>query len=74
MAGNVWEWTSSQFKNYPFQKEDGREEIDDISLRVVRGGSFSDDAGLVCCALRNYINIPSRRYQYIGFRVVVSPL
>lgn len=40
MAGNVWEWTSSRYADYPYTVDDGREDAtvaDD--LRVVRGGS-----------------------------------
>ena len=41
MAGNVWEWTSSQYKDYPFDANDGRENLTDYEApRVLRGGSF----------------------------------
>jgi formylglycine-generating enzyme required for sulfatase activity len=40
MFGNVWEWTSSLWKDYPYQANDGREDMDRDGLRVVRGRSF----------------------------------
>lgn len=41
MAGNVWEWTSSLDKPYPYDKSDGREDPDQEGARMVRGGSFA---------------------------------
>lgn len=40
MAGNVWEWTRSHWKGYPYRAEDGREALDtgESTPRVVRGG------------------------------------
>jgi dipeptidyl aminopeptidase/acylaminoacyl peptidase len=41
MAGNVWEWTSSIHKPYPYDAQDGREnEADTTSYRVIKGGSW----------------------------------
>jgi formylglycine-generating enzyme required for sulfatase activity len=83
MAGNVWEWTRSLWGKdpqkpnfrYPYNPKDGRENLEaspDV-FRVLRGGAFYFDEGLVRCAVR-VRDSPSVRYGTIGFRVVVSPL
>jgi len=73
MAGNVWEWTNSQYKAYPYDPQDGREKLDapDEILRVLRGGSFYYNERYARCAAR-YGNSPN--HWNLGFRVVVSPL
>ncbi len=53
MAGNVWEWTSSLYKNYPYQKDDGREDPDASGNRMIRGGSSFVNAGSVRSASRS---------------------
>lgn len=40
MIGNVWEWTSSQFDNYPYIATDGRETENRSEAYTIRGGSF----------------------------------
>ena len=82
MSGNVWEWTRSLWGEdwqkpdygYPYQADDGREELDAPSgvLRVLRGGSCIDTALDARCANRNGGH-PAHRYRYLGFRVVASP-
>ncbi len=73
MAGNVWEWTSSLHKGYPYQANDGREDQSSRAARVLRGGAFHGVASYVRCAYRNYFNPNSRSADY-GFRVVVSAI
>jgi formylglycine-generating enzyme required for sulfatase activity len=43
MSGNVLEWTSSQYKSYPYDSADGREQDNEDNIdapRVLRGGFF----------------------------------
>ncbi|MCK6539121.1 MAG: SUMF1/EgtB/PvdO family nonheme iron enzyme, partial [Anaerolineales bacterium] len=73
MSGNVWEWTRSEYKEYPFDPQAKLEKIDNKNiLRVVRGGAFNDNVRLVRCAVRLRYS-PEDRYNNQGFRVVVSP-
>lgn len=71
MAGNVWEWTRSLFKPYPYSSADEREEAETGARRVIRGGAFLYLKGLVRCAFRY------RDDAYLfdglqGFRVVIT--
>jgi formylglycine-generating enzyme required for sulfatase activity len=73
MAGNVWEWTRSLFRGYPYDSGDGREDLEAGGLRVLRGGAFSNEARRVRCAFRDR-NLPRYRFDNIGFRLVASPV
>jgi len=76
MSGNVWEWTRSLYRNYPYSKDlKERENLKAGSneWRVLRGGSFDDYARLVRCACRVRIS-PVNGGSLIGFRIVLSPL
>jgi len=72
MSGNVWEWTHSLKKAYPYKVNDGREDEKASDARVLRGGSFNLNERYARCAYRfDYI------YYFIdniGFRVVASPV
>jgi formylglycine-generating enzyme required for sulfatase activity len=72
MAGNVWEWTQSVYKDYPYNPEDGREDVEAVAPRVLRGGSFRNYTWLMRCACRIW-DYPNRRDKLYGFRVAVSP-
>ena len=72
MAGNVWEWTSSQYKGYPYDVNDGRENLTDYAPRVLRGGSFHTGSSNVHCAVRSDDN-PGDRGDDVGFRVGFAP-
>jgi serine/threonine-protein kinase len=72
VAGNVWEWTRSLYKDYPYDPDDGREDLGASGSRVFRGGSFGSSESYVRCAVR-FGNYPNYRVRILGFRVVVSP-
>jgi len=73
IAGNVWEWTSSLFRDYPYRSDDGREDPGDRAARVLRGGSFNHDRGHVRCACRIRSG-PYPRGADGGFRVGAAPI
>ncbi len=75
MTGNVWEWTRSLFKPYPYQTDDGREQGGDFGMRVVRGGSYFSKPVRARCASRMR-QPPNNRFELdIGFRIcaLVTP-
>lgn len=69
MAGNVWEWTSSLYKPYPYDANDGREDLEDSGTRMLRGGSCNVNDNYVRCAVRFYFDPTVDNYD-IGFRVM----
>ncbi|MEM7128801.1 MAG: SUMF1/EgtB/PvdO family nonheme iron enzyme [Chloroflexota bacterium] len=69
MAGNVLEWCSSEYRDYPYIADDGREELTARSRCVLRGGAFSDSRIGVRCAFR-YARGPDFMLSGVGFRVV----
>jgi formylglycine-generating enzyme required for sulfatase activity len=72
MAGNVWEWTRSQYVDYPYDPNDGREDLraSEKVLRVLRGGSFTSDRRQVRCACRDRAT-PLYGNRGYGFRLVL---
>ncbi len=83
MAGNVWEWTNSLHYPYPYNPADGREDlgvaadipdyrVDERHARVMRGGSWDEDASFARAAMRGIHVPPWNIDSYIGFRLVRS--
>lgn len=70
MAGNVWEWTSSQDRPYPYAADDGREDPAGDGKRIQRGGGWlTNDEGQLRCAAR-WGAVPEAKGSNIGFRIV----
>jgi len=73
MAGNVWELCSTLFRDYPYQPDDGREDLEADDFRVLRGGSWFCPQRLVRCACRDWAD-PSCDFGFdVGFRVAAYP-
>ena len=72
MAGNVWEWTRSRYRGYPYDPGDGREDLEAGQgvLRVLRGGEFFSEAWSVRCAFR-VRGLTGYRGGDCGFRLCV---
>jgi formylglycine-generating enzyme required for sulfatase activity len=74
LSGNVWEWTRSLRRGYPYDPYDGREDLEASSeaRRVLRGGSFLSFIFMgVRCAYRHGRS-PDFQDVNVGFRVVLS--
>jgi len=72
MAGNVWEWTSSLYRPYPYDASDGREDLEARGARVNRGGSWYYGAPYVRTSYRATADHLYRRIADLGFRCASS--
>jgi formylglycine-generating enzyme required for sulfatase activity len=71
MVGNVWEWTLSSYRPYPYKAGDGRNSGDAAAKKVTRGGSWYDRPKTAGSSIR----LPYESYQKVhnvGFRVIVE--
>jgi formylglycine-generating enzyme required for sulfatase activity len=74
MAGNVWEWTSSFYEDYPYRPDDGREALESSACcRVVRGGAWGAHLLLYARPADRGRDYPDYRGDILGLRVVVAP-
>jgi len=71
LSGNVWEWTQSLYKSYPYDPLDGREDLESDGVRVLRGGAFYNEARDIRCAFRIWV-FPEYCCKNFGFRVAMS--
>jgi len=56
MAGNVLEWTRTEYRAYPYHPHDGREAASSRYPRVLRGGAFNQDLGDARCTRRHLLD------------------
>jgi formylglycine-generating enzyme required for sulfatase activity len=73
MAGNVWEWTPSVYRDYPYDPEDGREDPKAGGPFALRGGSWLLNRRIARVSYRSRTH-PVSFNGSIGFRVVVAPV
>jgi iron(II)-dependent oxidoreductase len=71
MVGNAWEWTASVYQPYPYAASDGREDMHSSAARVIRGGAYFSFDQFIRCSTR-YSALPSKSYNFIGFRIVIA--
>ncbi|MBE2269342.1 MAG: SUMF1/EgtB/PvdO family nonheme iron enzyme [Anaerolinea sp.] len=76
LSGNVYTWITTVYDQaqfpYPYQAEDGREDLGSTNVRrVLRGGSWHDGQYSARAVGRNY-DLPHERDQNGGFRLACS--
>jgi formylglycine-generating enzyme required for sulfatase activity len=70
LSGNVWEWCRTKLES-DYRSYENDSTLEGTARRVVRGGAFRNSSRVVRCAFR-FVGHPHLRYDYNGFRVVVS--
>lgn len=70
MVGNIWEWTNTLFRAYPYDPNDGRESRQALGFRVLRGASWVNDASVAHALAR--LDGDFQFYNNVGFRCAAS--
>ena len=72
MAGNVWEWVSSKYKSYPYNANDGREDLTGSDVRALRGGAWYNYVNDVRASNRTWSD-PTNPSNNYGVSCATSP-
>jgi formylglycine-generating enzyme required for sulfatase activity len=72
MAGNVWEWTGSWYRDGGWARPDDAEPAPDspVYARVIRGGSWDSSPRNLRVSVRQGLSPRGRYNLYVGFRCV----
>ena len=73
MHGNVFEWCQDWYGNYPGGSVTDPTGLVTDLIRVIRGGSWFNDAGACRSASRGR-DLPTMGNFSVGFRVVLAPV
>jgi iron(II)-dependent oxidoreductase len=70
LAGNGWEWVSSAYLPYPYNANDGREDLSHLQVRVTRGGGHDSPPDELTTTQRGrqVSRNPRGGHHNIGFR------
>jgi len=72
LAGNAREWFSSLYQPYPYDAADGREDLQAVGSRLLKGDSWHSGAGEARASNRLRASPGNTRYSY-GFRCAGEP-
>lgn len=71
MIGNVSEWTRSDYKPYPYNDADGRNDLCETVRKTARGGSWADRPKVTGSSVR-YAYEPWQKVHNVGIRIVLE--
>jgi formylglycine-generating enzyme required for sulfatase activity len=71
MVGNIWQWTSTLWMPYPYQADDGREDLQQAGSRVTRGGMFAFGPAVSRTTVRSALEVDNRAIS-VGFRCALN--
>jgi formylglycine-generating enzyme required for sulfatase activity len=72
LIGNIWEWTSTILRAYPYDPNDGRESLSSTDVCVIRGGSWFYSRKLARCSAREGV-VPTYVSPSLGIRLAKTP-
>jgi len=74
LLGNLREWTASEYRPYPYRPDDGRERLDRVVPRVLRGASHDDPLESLRVTMRHHYDHRglARGHHHVGFRCATS--
>ncbi len=71
MIGNVAEWTRSDYKAYPYNDADGRNDLDASARKVARGASWADRPKIAGSSFRQAY-LPWQKVHNVGIRLIIE--